>query len=138
MKPLPDTTAPLNFTRSIEATPAATIEDVQHVIAVLRQAEEFTRPNGKPTEGWLTAQQISEQIDGMTDRKVRKVASAAAPRIVSYPGSPGYKLFDRCTVEEIDHCIKATESQGRDMIKRSVLYRTAYHKRQQLNATARP
>ena len=54
---------------------------------------------------------------------------AAMPQIVSYPGSPGYRLFQHCTIEEINHCIKAFESQGRDMLKRAVVYRQAYHRR---------
>ncbi len=123
----------LDFARSPDPAPVATIEDVQAVIGVLEQADSFKRPNGKPTNGWLTAAQIAREIEDMTDRKVRKVASASAPKIVSFPGSPGYKLFDRCSVDEIDHCIHATESQGNDMIKRAVLYRTAYHKRQRVN-----
>lgn len=119
MRALPDQTMALDFTRSPDPAPVATVEDVDQVINVLRQAT-----------GWMTAREISEALgDTINDRKVRKVASAAAPQIVSYPGSPGYRLFSRCTVEEINHCINATESQGNDMIKRSVLYRTAYHQR---------
>ena len=49
--------------------------------------------------------------------------------IVSFPGSPGYKLWANCSVEEINHAIEAFESQARDMIKRANLFRRAYHRR---------
>ena len=80
--------------------------------------------------GWFTAAEIAERMgDDTTDRRVRKLASAACPGVVSFPGSPGYKLWQQCSVEEINHCIEAFESQGSDMLKRSVLYRQAYHRR---------
>ena len=78
---------------------------------------------------WLTAAEIAAKVGGVSDRFVRKVASAACPAVVSYPGSPGYKLWNLCTVEEINHAIDAIESQAKDMLKRAVLYRQAYHKR---------
>jgi hypothetical protein len=82
---------------------------------------------------WATAREIANTLgmqEGTTaERHVRAIASAAAPRIVSYPGSPGYKLWELCSVAEIDHCIDALEAQGRDMIKRATVYRLAYHRR---------
>lgn len=83
--------------------------------------------------GWLTAREILAQLNWAQAehvmRKIRLIASAAAPAVVSYPGSPGYKLWSLCTVEEINHCIEAFESQGKDMLKRAVAYRQAYHQR---------
>lgn len=98
-------------------TPASSVsaDDVEHLL-------------GQFGEGWRTAQDIALVLT-WTDRKVRAVASAAMPQIVSYPGSPGYRLFEHCTIEEINHCIESFESQGRDMLKRAVLYRQAYHRR---------
>jgi hypothetical protein len=82
---------------------------------------------------WATAREIANSLgmrEGTTaERHVRAIASAAAPRIVSFPGSPGYKLWELCSVAEIDHCIDALEAQGRDMIKRANVYRLAYHRR---------
>lgn len=77
---------------------------------------------------WLTAEELAALLK-FNDRKVRKVAAAAMPQVVSYPGSPGYRLFSACTLEEINHCIEAFQSQGRDMFKRSSLYLQAYHRR---------
>lgn len=97
--------------------PVVSIENVRAVVAVLKECT-----------AWLTAEQIATQT-GFSDRKVRLVAAAAMPQIVSFPGSPGYRLFEHCTIEEINHCIESFESQGRDMLKRAVLYRQAYHRR---------
>ncbi len=109
-----------------EVSPA----EVEQLVAILFAAADELGDDGEPLNGWLTAKKIAARIgEGSTDRRVRKIASAAAPAVVSFPGSRGYKLWQLCSVEEINHCIEAFESQGRDMLKRSVLYRRAYHKR---------
>jgi len=114
-----DATLPLGLkTPAPEVNPA----EVEMVVKVLRSGA-----------GWLTAREIAAGLGmgefAVAERKVRKIASVAAPRIVSFPGSPGYKLWELCTVAEIDHCIEAFESQGRDMLERAILYRQAYHRR---------
>ncbi|MBL9187883.1 MAG: hypothetical protein JNK23_10415 [Opitutaceae bacterium] len=99
--------------------PAHSPEEVAALVAVLREAGD-----------WLTAKECAARMpDGTSDRDVRALASAACPQVVSFPGSKGYKLWTLCTVEEINHCIQAFESQGHDMIKRAVVYRQAYHRR---------
>lgn len=102
---------------------AVSPDEVETVVAVLATA---------PARGWMTAHEIAAALNKdqpSFERRVRAIASAAAPEIVSYPGSPGYKLWDRCSVEEIDHAINAFETQGKDMIKRAHIYRLAYHRR---------
>lgn len=98
--------------------PAVPSAEVERLVAVLREGG-----------GWMTAEEIAAKMEKTTERRIRKVASAAAPAIVSFPGSPGYKLWANCTVEEINHAIEAFESQARDMIKRANLFRRAYHRR---------
>ncbi len=99
--------------------PAISPEDVAKLVCSLHELA-----------GWATAADLAEYLgEGYNDRKVRAIAAAAMPQIVSYPGSPGYRLFQHCTIEELDRCIDAFESQGRDMLKRAVLYRQAYHRR---------
>lgn len=98
--------------------PAVTPEQIEQLVAVLREGG-----------AWMTASQIAAKIEGATERSIRKIASAAAPAVVSYPGSPGYKLWANCSVAEISHAIEAFESQARDMIKRAHLFRQAYHRR---------
>lgn len=116
--------------------PAVSPDEVEQLVTILAgapawlKAQQENDPEAKDAKGWLTAKQIAGQMgEDATERWVRKVASAAAPAVVSYPGSPGYKLWQLCSVEEISHCIESFESQGKDMFKRSVLYRRAYHAR---------
>lgn len=107
--------------------PAVTPEQVEQLVAVLRKGA-----------GWMTAEAIAlalprkgteEKPRLVPEREVRKIASAAAPAVVSFPGSPGYKLWAFCTVDEISHAINSFEAQASDMIKRANLYRQAYHRR---------
>jgi hypothetical protein len=96
-------------------------EQVRAVLVVLRRNRD-----------WMTAPEIAAELGHQTpafERLVRRCASVAAPSIVSYPGSPGYKFWDFCSVEEIDHCINSFEAQGKDMIKRANVYRLAYHRK---------
>jgi hypothetical protein len=99
--------------------PEVSEAEIARLVAVLREAGD-----------WLTAREIAARMgEGVSDRAVRAIASAAAPAVVSFPGSKGYKLWQLCTVAEVSHAIEAIESQGKDMIKRAVLYRQAYHRR---------
>lgn len=101
---------------------------VAAVVNVLRQEK-----------GWLTAKQIAHALGNHSEsfeRVVRAAASVAAPTVVSFPGSPGYKFWDHCSVEEIDHCINSLEAQGKEMIKRANVYRVAYYKRHRVSAAA--
>lgn len=110
--------------------PDATPEQVEQLMIALRAGLHWPpEEECNAAAGWMTATQLAAQISGWTDRKVRKVAAVAAPAVVSYPGSPGYKLWAACTVEEINHAIEAMEAQAGDMIKRAQVYRLAYHRR---------
>ena len=82
--------------------------------------------------GWRTAAQISaavveKRINGgrpWADRHVRAIAEASDGAVVSYPGSPGYCLFDECPPEQLVHAALAMESQGKRMIARGLAIRT--------------
>ena len=104
--------------------PEISVEQVAELLAVLAKG-----PADPEAKGWMTAAEIAPQIPDTTEREVRKIASAACPQVVSFPGSRGYKLWQDCSVEEIAHCIEAFKSQARDMLKRAVVYRQAYHRR---------
>lgn len=101
--------------------PEVSLEDVARLISILKKSETS-----------MTAAEIAERMYGTVTetlkRKVRAIASAARPRSVSFPGSNGYTLIERCTIEEIRHGINALESQGKSMIKDANLYRVAYHR----------
>lgn len=98
--------------------PVVKPELVNALLRVLRQEKR-----------WMTAIELAGCIGGTNDRLIRKAASAAAPSVVSWPGSPGYKAWEHCTVDEINHAMDAFGAQITDMIKRLNLYRSAYYRR---------
>ena len=92
-------------------------EEIERVLAILAKS-------GK----WMTALEIAQE-HGLTYRKVRAIAAAAGDRILSFPGSPGYRLFRQATIEEVSRAIDATEHQAHEMMRRSIAWRRAYHSR---------
>lgn len=98
------------------AAPVATTEEVEWLVGLLE---------GK---GWLTAAKLEAIAQGTkNDRKIRAIARAATPGIFSYPGSPGYKMFRECSIEEVRHGLAAMDSQIRDMTVRRACYERAFH-----------
>ena len=65
-------------------------------------------------QGWVTSLQLGASTETQK-RKLRAIAEAAGGSIVSYPGSPGYKLLDACTLKELRHGDRAMRSQLRKM-----------------------
>ena len=114
--------------------PAVSAAEVEQLVAVLGDLKRW-QPEHEKLNGRATAAEIAVQLDpetaasGSGERWVRKIASEAAPAVVSFPCSRGYKLWQLCSVDEINHCIESFESQGKDMLKRAILYRRAYHRR---------
>lgn len=94
--------------------PKATAEQVATVINYLR---------GKD---W-TLRRVIEAETGVRDRVVRAVAKASRPRIVSAPGSQGYKLWEHCTTEELHHCMNQFKSQRDDMAETYLIMHRAFH-----------
>jgi hypothetical protein len=80
----------------------------------------------------LTAAQICPLFFGKVPtesrkRRVRAIARAARPRIVSFPNSDGYDLWERCNTEALWDCIYKLEDQGKDLIKQATVMRRALH-----------
>ncbi len=67
---------------------------------------------------WLSRAQISAAT-GWDERKVRELASES-DAVISFPGSPGYKLLAACTREEYERYRLARRSQARDMIAKVI------------------
>lgn len=67
-------------------------------------------------KGWMTADQIGVAL-GWSDRRVRKAASAGE-EVLSYPGSPGYKLLHDCSPDEYQRFRDVTRHQAREMLGR--------------------
>jgi hypothetical protein len=76
--------------------------------------------------GWTYRREI-EADTGWNERTVRALASAARPRVVSYPGSPGYKLWDYCTVEEHEKCMNAFRSVRDEAAESYLVYSRKFH-----------
>ena len=64
--------------------------------------------------GWMTAEAIANDT-GWNDRKIRDLASES-DHVISYPGSPGYKLLSDATREEYEHYRNSRKAQARVMI----------------------
>ena len=75
--------------------------------------------------GWHTAAEIEDDF-GMSDREVRALARQS-DKIVSGPGTPGYRHIQDCTIEEVTHATAAAMSQGKLMIQRAIRLRRMAH-----------
>jgi hypothetical protein len=108
-------------------TPVETVAPVVRATHVKALVHELRKAGD-----WCTRKQLAALIgDGKPawERKVRAIASVSAPQVVSFPGSPGYKLLSACTEEEIEHCIHALRAQATDMGRRANLYQHALNQR---------
>jgi hypothetical protein len=103
------------------ADPAAvaSVEEVQRVVAILTE------------KGQLTAAEICRELERPASennkRKVRAVARAAFPGIVSFVGSDGYKLLRQCTLEEAWAAVHGLENIERDTVTKKKLLLDAIH-----------
>lgn len=84
------------------STPEVSNDDVRNFINLLRG------------QGWVTAAQLGADTEAKK-RRLRVLKSLSRGAIVSYPGSPGYKLLDECTLTELRHGDRAMRSQLREM-----------------------
>ncbi len=65
--------------------------------------------------GWQKSSQLGAKTWDQK-RRLRAIANASNGRIVSWPGSPGYKLFDECTPEDFLRGDNATRSAVRELL----------------------
>lgn len=89
----------------------------------------------KQVSRWITRKELAAELGDSTpafERKLRAVASVAAPVVVSYPGSPGYKHFDAASDQEIEHCIAAFRASASDQTRRANLYQNALNRRRKM------
>jgi len=75
--------------------------------------------------GWVTSAELSRLT--FTDRELRAIVEHdERGQILSFPGSPGYKLTIDATLAELDRT-GALLSQGKRMIRRWVRYSRVRH-----------
>lgn len=61
--------------------------------------------------GWVKRKDLCILNPAWDERRVRRIAEAADGAVISWPGSPGYCLFDETTEAQISRCIAARTSQ---------------------------
>lgn len=102
------------------SAPKATPEQVTRLISELRRAKRS-----------LLAAELAQLMFGKTTetakRRVRVVAKAARPRVVSFPGSDGYDLWARCNINQLWTCVYQLETHGKELINEAHVFRKALH-----------
>lgn len=94
--------------------PVQTLEpELKRLLSILRDGR------------WHTAKEL--KVHSFTDRALRELVEHSAGQILSFPGSPGYKLFELATIDEVDQS-KALLNQGRAMIRRFLRYKKRFHR----------
>jgi hypothetical protein len=81
----------------------------------ISEGEIVTMMNALRGRGWLKSGQLGAKTPD-EKRRLRAISEASNGRIVSWPGSPGYKLFDECVPEEFLRGDNATRSAVRKML----------------------
>ena|ERR1043166_9984743 len=85
--------------------------------------------------GWMTAQQIAatpefaerfERVKNI-DRRIRAIANKTDGLVISYPGSPGYRLTREATIEEIQSATACLRHQAGEMGRRALQIDRVYH-----------
>jgi hypothetical protein len=75
---------------------------------------ELKRLRTHENRGWVKSRELGAVTEAQK-RKLREIAEFGKGAVVSYPGSPGYKLLNDCTLEELRHGDRAMRSQLRAM-----------------------
>jgi hypothetical protein len=74
---------------------------------------------------WHTAKEL--KVYGFSDRELRGLVEDSDGLIFSFPGSPGYKLFDFVTEEEFSQCA-SLKHQAEAMLRRYSRYLARHHR----------
>lgn len=116
----------------VSAAPEVNPADVARLVGELRRAKAQPVAEGaRKKSGRLSAAELAVIFYGndseTSKRRIRAIAKAARPRVVSFPGSDGYDLWSRCTQPEILHAIEAMQAAGRTYLDEALVYSKAYH-----------
>ena len=98
--------------------PAAAPDEVEALVRYLHQQGSV----------WTSAKQIHADL-GINDRKLRILRSAAKSRILSGPGSPGYRHIHHATLDEIHEAANRKRSQIRAMTRDYIDLKRVAHSR---------
>jgi hypothetical protein len=95
-------------------TSSVTLEQVELVAHYLRDKK------------WVKGEEICAALK-ISDRMLRKIVEFADGRIISGPGSPGYRLFTREALPDADAVACSFESQGKRMLQHAIAIRRRFH-----------
>jgi len=108
--------------------PAVSSEDVALLIRVLRGNDWM-----KISEVAATAE-FQHRFEGLKpanfERRIRAIANRSEGFVLSYPGSPGYRLTVEAKIEEIQTATAKLRHQAGQMIQRAVEIDRVYHGKQ--------
>lgn len=74
---------------------------------------------------WMRAADIGRMMGIGCDRRIRALAAAAAPEVIS--GQKGYRWVGAATADEITHFVRWMENQAKEMIRRAEAVRRRAH-----------
>lgn len=112
-----------------------TMIGILDVPRVLPELPEITDPDARVLSAilltaarkWVSAREI-KGATGWPARRIRAAAENAQGRVLSGPGSPGYKLTVYADADEIKHVCAALRHQARRMAdKRNAIAQTFHH-----------
>jgi hypothetical protein len=76
--------------------------------------------------GWVTRRTL-KQLKGWSPRTTRAIAEAAGDEVIR--GPRGFNAFEKCSLDEIEHCAAIAEAQGNKMLAYAVALRKRAHQK---------
>jgi hypothetical protein len=75
---------------------------------------ELKRLRSDQNRGWIKSRELGAVTEAQK-RRIRRIKQTSQGAVIAWPGSPGYKLLNDCTLEELRHGDRAMRSQIREM-----------------------
>lgn len=105
--------------------PIVSDQEVQLLITVLTGRDWMRASQIANTPEFIERFERSKQSN--IERKIRAIANQTEGFVISYPGSPGYKLTLEATIEEIQIATASLRHQAGEMAKRALQIDRVYH-----------
>jgi hypothetical protein len=87
---------------------------------------ELKRLRSDRNGGWIKSRELGIALTEAQKRRIREIKQMSKGAVVAWPGSPGYKLLNDCTLEELRHGDRAMRSQLRAMAAEVAAYLAAH------------